>query len=154
MKQLILSCLSALSVSVLTSLPALAEGQINVELPNGDIDNYPGVEISDTPDIIYFSAAESDTILMISKKGCETEDKLLFCNQARMAIDTNGVLEEIEVKQIVLFINPTKESLPIKGSRITMGPGTVLLEALTGKDSFITGLGTIDNNTKPAGASR
>lgn len=154
MKKLILSCLSALSLTMLPGLPVLAEGQINVQLPNGDVDNYPGVEISDTPDIIYFSAAESDTILLITKKGCQAEGKLLFCNEARIGIDTNGVLEEIEVKQIVLFINPTNESLPIKGSRITMGPGTILLEAVTGKDSFITGLGTIDNNTKPAGASR
>lgn len=153
MRLLAKSFLSALCLSCLVSSPAFAKGEISVEKANGDVETYSEVEISNTPEILYFKAKDSNTILMITKKECTAEDKILVCNQARMGVDTEGVIEELGVKQIVLFINPTAERQPVKGSKVTLGPGTVLLEASTTNGSYVTGLGKIDATTKPAGAS-
>ena len=154
MKKLVQSTVSALFISCLAIAPALAKGEISVELPNGDFEVYSDVTISNTADIVYFASEESSTILMITKKDCVKEDKLLVCDKARIGVDTDGVIEEIGVKEIFLFINPTNERQPIKGSTVTMSPNTILLEAATTKGTFITGLGRIDNTTKPAGASQ
>ncbi|MFM1842563.1 MAG: hypothetical protein RLZZ490_1299 [Cyanobacteriota bacterium] len=153
MKFLQNASLIALALSGCVSMPVFAKGQVSVEMPNGDIDTYEDVEISNTPEILYFKSPESNTFLMITKKECNNEDKILVCNQARLGVDTNGVLEELGVKQIVVFINPTQERQPIKGSTVTLGAGTVLVEAATTKGTYITGLGKIDANEKPAGAS-
>lgn len=154
MKRLIKSFLPAFLLSCLVSPTVFARGEISVEQPSGDVDTYPDVEISNTNDILYFKASDSNTILMVTKKDCKPEDKIWVCNQARMGVDTNGIIEELNVKQIVLFINPTAERQPVKGSSVTMGPGTVLLEAATAKGAYVTGLGKIDGTTKPAGASK
>ncbi len=136
------------------SVPAFAKGEISVEHSDGIIESYSNVTISDTADILYFEDPDTGTILMISKKGCNPEGELLLCKEARMGVDTHGVIEELGVEQIFLFINPTQEAQPIKNSEVTLSPGTVLLEASTNKGSYITGLGKIDATTKPAGASR
>ncbi len=154
MKQFVKSCLSAFFLSSLAIAPAMAKGEISIEQPNGDLEVFSNVQISNTPDIIYFKSEDTENILMITKKDCVNEDKLLVCNKARMGVDTDGIIEEIDVKQIFLFINPTKEPQSIKGSAVTMSPGTILLEAATTKGTYITGLGRIDNNTKPEGASK
>jgi hypothetical protein len=154
MKNFAQSIFCSLCLMGLLSTSALAKGEITVEQANGDVETYSEVAISNTADILYFKAQDSNTLLMVTKKECTTEDKILVCNQARMGVDTDGVLEELDVKQIVLFINPTAERQPIKGSKVSLGPGTVLLEAATTKGTFITGLGKIDATTKPTGASQ
>lgn len=136
------------------SAPAFARGEISVEYSDGNVETYSDVSISNTANILYFEDPDTGTILMISKKGCNPEGELLLCKEARMGVDTHGVIEELSVKQIVLFINPTQKAQPIKNSEVTLSPGTVLLEASTHKGSFITGLGKIDATTKPEGASR
>jgi hypothetical protein len=154
MKKFTKTCLSALIFTFAISAPAFAKGEINVEHSDGIIDSYSDVTISNTADILYFEDPDTGTILMISKKGCNPEGELLLCQEARMGVDTHGVMEELGVKQIFLFINPTQKAQPIKNSEVTLSPGTVLLEASTNKGSYITGLGKIDATTKPAGASR
>jgi hypothetical protein len=154
MKKLIRTLFSAMVLTFAVSAPALARGEISVEYSDGNVETYSDVSISNTADILYFEDPDTGTILMISKKGCNPEGELLLCKEARMGVDTHGVIEELSVKQIVLFINPTQKAQPIKNSEVTLSPGTVLLEASTDKGSFITGLGKIDATTKPAGASR
>lgn len=154
MKQLVKNCLSTLFLVCIASAPVFAKGEISVERPDGTIETYPGVAISNTADILYFEDPDTGTILMVSKKACNPEGELLVCKEARMGVDTHGVIEELSVKQIFLFINPTQKAQPIKNSEVTLSPGTVLLEASTNKGSYVTGLGKIDATTKPAGASR
>jgi hypothetical protein len=141
-------------LATLDPLNALAKGEITVEHDNGDIDTYSEVEFLNASDILYFKASEGDTMLMITKNECTKEGELLVCNKARAGVDTNGVVEELDVTQIVLFINPTTSRQPVKGSKVTMGPGTVLLEMTTEKGSYITAIGKIDGTTRPSGASQ
>jgi hypothetical protein len=143
-----------LILAALAPNAALAKGELTIEHPDGDTDLYSGVEISNTDNILYFKASEGDSILMITKNECTKEGELLVCNKARMGIDTLGVIEELKIKEIFLFINPTSQSQSIKGSTVTMTPNTVLLEAVTEKGAYITGLGKIDSTTKPEGASK
>lgn len=146
---------SLFSLGLLTSvltLPAFAQGEIAVEYADGNTEINENVEIYNSNDILYFKAEEGGTTLMITKKECDKEGSLLVCNKARMGLDTYGVLEEIEVKEIFLFINPTNDVQPIPGSKVRMTPNTILLEALTEKDTYITGIGKIDSTSKPEGA--
>jgi hypothetical protein len=153
MKNFAQSLSSALCLMCLVSVPAFAQGEITVEQADGSVDTYSNVEIHNTPDILYFKAKDKDTFVLITKKECTNEGKILVCNQARMGVDTDGVIEELGIKQIIVFINPTAERQGIKGSKVTLGPGTVLLEASTTKGTYVTGLGKIDSTKKPAGAS-
>ncbi len=135
-------------------LPGLAKGEMTVEYANGDSVTYSSVEIHNTDNIVYFKSPEINTIMMISKNECTKEGQILVCNKARLGLDTEGVLEELKVKEIHLFINPTNTSQPIQGSQVTLSPGTVLLEVLTEKGTYMNALGRIDSTTKPEGASR
>ncbi len=153
MKKLIKSLFSLLILAAVAPNSAFAKGEITVEQADGNIDIYSAVEISNTDNIIYFKGQEGSTLL-ITKNECSKEGELLVCNKARMGIDTDGVIEEIGVREIFLFINSTNQAQPIKGSTVTLTPGTVLLEAVTEKGAYITGLGKIDSTTKPAGASK
>lgn len=146
------SLLSALLLASFLPLPALAKGEVTVEHDNGDIDSYSDVEISDTSDILYFKTKEGSTMLLITKNECKKEGEILFCDKARAGVDTNGVIEELGVPQIVLFINPTNTRQPVKGSKVTMGANTVLLEMVTEKGSYVTGIGKIDSTTRPTGS--
>lgn len=154
MKYLGKSLLAACLFAVLAPMFTWAKGEISVEFPNGDIDTYSEVEIHNTSNILYFQAPESETMLLISKNKCDKEGELLVCNQARMGLDTQGVLEELKIKEIHLFINQTTKPQMIQGSEVTMSPGTVLLEVVTEKGTYISALGRIDSTTKPEGASR
>jgi hypothetical protein len=154
MRFFVKSLLSVLLLASLSPIPAWAKGEISVENSDGAVDTYSGVEISNTNDIIYFKDPEGGSTLLITKNECSKEGDLLVCNKARMGIDTDGILEELAVKEIHLFINETNKAQPIQGSQVTMSPGTILLEAVTNKGAYITGLGKIDSTTKPAGASR
>jgi hypothetical protein len=148
-------CLFSLSLFALAlPLPTLALGEIAVEYPDGDTVTNENVIIHNTDDILYFKAEEGNNILMITKKDCQKEGSILVCNQARMGLDSYGVLEEINLKEIFLFINPTSEVQQIQGSEVKMTSNTILLEALTSKGTFITGVGKIDSTSKPEGASR
>jgi hypothetical protein len=109
MKYLATPLLSICLLAFLVPVPTLAKGEITVELPNGDTDVYSGVEISNTKDIIYFQTDEGDTMLLITKNQCTKEGELLVCNQARMGLDTQGVLEELGVKEIHLVYNCSGE---------------------------------------------
>lgn len=146
--------LSTCLLTALVPIPAFAKGEINIERPNGETEIYSGVEIHNTSDILYFKSPDEDTIFLISKNQCDKEGELIVCNKARMGLDTQGVLEEIKVREIHLFINPTATSQQIKGSQVTMSPGTVLLEFVTEKGTYVTALGRIDSTQKPEGASR
>ncbi len=149
-KSLLPLCLLA----VLAPLPALAKGEVTVEHDNGDTDTYSEVEFFNAPDILYFKTKEGETTLLITKNECTKEGELLVCSQARAGVDTNGVIEEFDVTQIVLFINPTATRQPVKGSKVTMGPNTVLLEMTTKKGSYITAIGKIDSSARPVEASK
>jgi hypothetical protein len=146
--------LSACFLAFLIPIPAGAKGEVNVEYSNGDSDIYSGVEIHNTDKILYLVAPESETMLLISKNQCGKEGELLVCNQARLGLDTQGVLEELKIREIHLFINPTRDAQPIQGSQVTMSPGTILLEVVTEKGTYISALGRIDSTAKPEGASR
>ena len=122
---------------------------MTVEYKNGDIETFPGVEISDTEEIIYFQGGDNDSILMITKNECEKEGELLVCNKARVGLQSYGILEELNVEQIFLFINSSDEKQTINGSKVTMSPNTILLEFATDKGSFVTGFGTIDSTIRP-----
>jgi hypothetical protein len=149
---------SLLSALLLTTLllpsPALAKGEVTVEQDNGDTDNYSEVEIFNSPEILYFKPQEGNTMLLITKNECQKEGEILFCDKARAGVETNGVMEELEVAQIALFINPSPSRQPVKGSKVTMGANTVFLEMVTEKGSYVTALGKIDGNTRPGEASK
>ena len=134
--------------------PALAEGELTVEYQNGDVVVFSDVQISDTEEIIYFQGQENDSILMITKNECREEGEILVCNQARVGLQSYGVLEELPVEQIFLFINPTDENQGINGSTVIMSPNTILLEFATEQGSFVTGFGTIDSTVRPQEAIR
>jgi hypothetical protein len=133
---------------------ALAQGQITVEKENGDIDVFSDVEIFDTQDIIYLQAKESDRILMITKNKCNPEGELLVCDQAKVGLQSYGVLEELNVEQIYLFINSSNENQTIKGSTVLMSPNTIFLEFATDQGSFVNGFGSIDSKNRPEEAVR
>ncbi len=146
-------CGSLLPV-LLLPFSALAKGEVIVEDSFGDTEVYSAVTISDTKDILYIEAEDSSSILLITKNECDREGQILVCNKARMGIKTYGVIEEIQLEDIFLFINPTRDRQPIQGSEVTMTANTILLEAVTEKGSFITGLGRIDSNSIPESISR
>jgi len=147
-----ISFLSACFLTTLFQIPALATGEVNVEHSNGEINSYSNVTISNAPKVLYFQSKEGNTKLLITKNECKKEGELLVCDQARAGVDTNGVMEELNVKQIILFINPTQKRQPIKGSKVTLAPGTVFLEMSTANGNYVTGSGKIDSNTRPKGA--
>lgn len=144
----------AFLLTFLAPFPALAKGEVTVEHENGDLDTYSEVEISNTPDILYFKTEEGNTQLLITKNECQKEGELLVCNKARAGVETNGVIEELDIDQIVLFINPTDGRQAIKGSKVTMAGNTIFLEMVTQKGSYITALGRIDSTTRPMEASK
>lgn len=148
-----ISFLSACLLATLFQIPALATGEITVEQSNGEIDSYSNVIISNAPKVLYIKSEEGNTMLLITKNECKKEGELLVCDQARAGVDTNGVMEELNVKQIILFINPTQERQPIKGSKVTLAPGTIFLEMSTANGNYITGSGKIDSTTRPTGAN-
>jgi hypothetical protein len=146
-----ISFLSACLLATLFQIPALATGEVNVEHSNGDISSYSNVTISNAPKVLYFKSKEGNTKLLITKNECKKEGELLVCDQARAGVDTNGVMEELNVKQVILFINSTNKRQLIKGSKVTLAPGTVFLEMSTANGNYVTGSGKIDSNTRPTG---
>lgn len=147
--QLLLTAFLPLS---LFSAPVLAKGELTVEFDNGDTDVYSDVEIADTKDVIYFKTPESENLLLISKKECSKEGQILVCDKAKIGLQSYGVLEELGIKEIFLFINPSNEPQTIQGSQVILHPNTILLEAATNEGNFITGLGKIDSTAKPVEA--
>ena len=134
--------------------PTLAQGQITVEKQNGDIDVFSDVEIFDTRDIIYLQVRESDRILMITKIKWAQDGELLVCDQASVGLQSYGVLEELNLEQIFLFINPSNEKQTIKDSTVLMSPNTIFVEFATDQGSFVNAFGTIDSTTRPEEAVR
>ena len=132
--------------------PALAEGELTVEYSNGDVEVFSDVEISNTETVLYIKGQETGSILLITKNECDKEGELFVCQKARVGLQSYGVLEELKVEQIFLFINGTNEPQDILGSTITLSPNTVLLEFATDVDSFVSGFGTIDSTSRPEGA--
>jgi hypothetical protein len=143
-----------LCMVALTPTSAQAKGEVSIDYLNGDTNTYTDVEIHNTDEILYLKSPDINTILMISKNECGKEGELLVCNKARIGLDTQGVLEELRVREIHLFINTSSSAQKIQGSEVTLSPGTILLEAVTEKGSYINALGTIDSTKKPVGASR
>ena len=131
--------------------PAFAQGEITVEYADGET-QILDVDISDTKEFIYFQNTENDNILMITKNKCDREGELIVCNKARAGLQSHGILEELNIEEIFLFINSSEEEQAISGSKVTMSPNTILLEFVTDKGSLITGLGTIDSNVRPENA--
>ena len=148
-----ISCLSVCLLATFSQIPALATGEVDVEHSNGEINSYSNVTIANAPKVLYFQSEEGNTRLLITKNECKKEGKLLVCDQARAGVDTNGVMEELDVKQIILFINPTNQRQPIKGSKVTLAPGTVFLEMSMVNGNYITGSGKIDSNARPKGVN-
>jgi hypothetical protein len=148
-----ISFLSACLMAFALQIPALATGEINVEHSNGDIDTYSDVSIANAPQVLYIKSKEGNTMLLITKNECKKEGELLVCDKARAGVDTNGVMEELNMKEIILFINPTKTRQPIEGSKITLSPETFLLEMSTANGNYITGAGKIDSTTRPTGVT-
>ncbi len=141
-------------LTVLVPFPALAAGEVTVEDGDGNVQTYTDVEIISTPDVVYFRSSEGGTTLQIVKNNCDREGQLLVCNKAQAGVNTDGVVEQLDVNQIVLFINPTTAQQPISGSKVVMGPNTVLLEMTTAKGTYISGLGKIDGSSLPVGAAK
>ncbi len=147
---------------------ALAQGEITVDYKNGETEVFYDVEIFDTKETIYFQVGNNDDendqqetnetqngrILMITKNKCDQEGELLVCNKARVGLQSYGVLEELNVEQIFLFINPSDEKQTINGTTVTMSPNTILLEFATEKGGFVNGFGTIDSTTRPTEAMK
>ena len=101
---------------------------------------------------IYIKGEENDSVLLITKNECDKEGELFVCKKARVGLQSYGVLEELNVEQIFLFINGTNESQTILGSTITMSPNTILLEFVPDVNSYVSGFGTIDSTVSPEGA--
>jgi hypothetical protein len=151
----IINTLSVVGLLITTAIaPALAKGEVTVERSNGNTETYPGVEITNAPNVLSLKAQASDTALLITKNECTKEGELLVCNKARAGIDTNGVIEELEIAQIILFINPSQSSQTIKGSKVTLSPNTILLEIATKKGAYITALGKIDSSDNLTGTKK
>ena len=129
--------------------PALAEGELTVEYTNGNIDIVSDVEISNTEDVLYIKGGERGSILLITKNECDKEGELLVCKKARVGLQSYGVLDELKIEQIFLFINDTNEQQSIFGSNMTMSPNTIVLEFATDVGTFVSGFGTIDSTTRP-----
>lgn len=128
---------------------AFAKGEVSLEYPDRDADNYEGVEIHDTPSSLYFRDAEGTSTVIVDKNQCTKEGELIFCDKARVSIENDGVIEEIVFTELVLFINNTATKQQIKGSLLVLKPQTVLLEGVTKKGTFITAYGKIDSNKPP-----
>ena len=144
--------LSLLAPLIAFNSPASALGELTVERKSGETQVFSDVEISDTKDIIYFQGGDNNNILMITKNECDKEGELLVCKKARVGLQSYGILEELNVDQIFVFINSSGEKQSIKGSTVTMSPKTVLLEFLTSEGNFVTGFGRIDSDVSPEGA--
>lgn len=137
--------LSAILTSMF-SAPALAKGMVMVEYPNGDIDEYPEVNLTRTNQAIYLKPVEGENVLVIFNKKCELERQLKVCTDAEVKLNSYGIDENINVEQIVVFINDTSRRQMIQGSRVNLSPNTILLEILTDRGTYITGLGKIDGD--------
>ena len=132
--------------------PASALGELTIERQDGDVQVYSDIEISQTKDVIYFHGGENKTILMVEKDQCKNEGDLLVCNTAKVSLQSYGVLEDLNVQEIFVFINSSRQKQSIKGSTVIMSPQTVVLEFLTDKGTFISAFGEIDYVIRPAGA--
>lgn len=144
-KSLFLTTLS----STLIAVPALAVGQFTVENSNGEIDTYSNVTITHTADTLYFKPSDSNITLVINKKDCKMENSLQVCTTGDVVLRTYGVDETLDINQMFVFINPTKEKQLIQGSTVSLSPNTVLVEILTEKGTYINGMGQIDSMQKP-----
>ena len=126
--------------------PALAKGMVTVEYTNGDVDEYPEVNVAKTNEAIYLKPVEGENVLVVVKKNCKQEQQLQVCTDAEVKLNTYGVDEDIEVEQVVIFINDTSRRQKIQGSQVNLSPNTVLLEILTDQGTYITGVGRIDGD--------
>ena len=126
--------------------PALAKGMVTVEYSNGDVDEYPEVSVAKTNEAIYLKPVEGKNVLVVVKKNCKQEQELQVCTDAEVKLNTYGVNEDIEVEQVVIFINDTSRRQKIQGSQVNLSPNTVLLEILTDQGTYITGVGRIDGD--------
>lgn len=144
-KTLILTSLS----TALLATPVLAVGQITVEDAEGEVDIYSNVKITHTADTLYLKASDSETTLVINKKDCTMEKAIQVCSMGNVTVSSYGVDESLEVAQMFVFINPTKERQVLEGSKVVLSPSTVLIEILTTKGTYINGMGKIDSMQKP-----
>lgn len=144
-KTLILSSLS----TALLATPTLAVGQFSVEDSEGAVDIYSNIRITHTADTLYLKASDSETTLVINKKDCKMEKAIQVCSTGDVSINTYGVDESLDIDQILVFINTTKERQAIEGSKVVLSPNTVLVEILTKKGTYINGMGQIDSMQKP-----
>jgi len=126
--------------------PTLAEGLVTVEYPNGDSTNYPGVRILSNNEILNVKDGEEGKVLEIQKKDCHTEGEVAVCTGGTVIIDTYGVKEAMLVKQLVVFTNTTTKQQPIKDSKVTLGPKSVMAEILSQKGTYVNISGKIDSS--------
>lgn len=139
---------SVLSIVIFT--PAvLAKGIVTVEQINGNADDYIDVEIFSNDNTLYLKPADGKNLIVIEKKDCQIEQNIQVCNQGSLTIDTYGVEEEIEIEKLFIFTNTTNQRLPIQKSDVTLNGNTILIEILTTKGTYITGMGRIDANMLP-----
>jgi hypothetical protein len=137
---------SIISSSLILAVPALAEGMITVNYPNGESDNYSNVRILSNKDLLSIKNTENDgKILEIARKECHVESLVSVCTGGTVTVDTYGVRESLQVKQMYIFINNTTASQPIKDSKVTLDPQCLMAEILTQKGTYINVSGKIDS---------
>jgi len=149
MRNFVQTTLAILGSSLVLAAPTLAEGLVTVEYPNGDSNNYPDVKILSNNEILSVDDGGEGKVLQILKKDCHKEGEVSVCNGGTASIDTYGVKEAMLVKQMVVFTNNTNQAQPIKDSKVTLGPKSVMAEILTQKGTYINISGKIDSAPIP-----
>ena len=139
----------ALLSTLLFTPSLLAKGLVTVEQIDGNVDNYVDVEIFSTQDTLYLKPAEGKDLVVIEKKNCKLEGNIQVCSDGTLTIESYGVEENINIEKLFIFTNNTNKRLPIQKSDVTLKGNTILLEVLTEKGTYITGMGRIDQTTPP-----
>ncbi len=145
------SCAAALMLAML-ALPvaASADGQIRAVYTGGTEKLYPGLEIINATDAVYFVDVDAHQMVIVTKSGCSRQSNALtLCTGTNVTWDRYGVRSDLDAKTVSLYLNGTPKAVGIAGTGYTLTPNTLKVDIVTAQGTQITGLGYIDSTQAP-----
>jgi hypothetical protein len=129
--------------------PALADGQVRTVSGSGTEKMYPGLEIVNAADAVYFIDVTAHQMLIVLKSGCSLQNTLTLCTGTTVIWDRYGVRTDLDATQVSLYINGTSKAAAIKDTAYTLTPKTLKLDIVMAKGTHVTGMGYVDSTQAP-----
>ena len=136
------------ALAVLVSLPARAEGTVQIQQADGTLNRYNDVKIQILHQTLNVTTADGKGTLIIYRAACSYQGNIMACLPTGATLVQGGDVSPIKIVSGTVYVNNTDngEALPL--STMHVPAHSVVMALKTEKGTYITMNGSIDKVTK------